>query len=190
MAITNMSKHIQTVQSTAECLHSAEQVEQASIDLARQITSVLSDKDPLILCVMNGAVIPTALIMRHLNFPLRLDYIHATRYRGDTRGGELEWIRHPAQPLEGQHLLIIDDIFDEGITLDLIVEQCQAERAASVRTAVLAEKLCARACDYRPDFIGLQVEDRYVFGAGMDYKEYLRNVPGIYAVANEHLHPG
>ncbi len=185
-----MTDHIQAVQSTAECLHSAEQVEQASICLAQQITPVLGDKDPLVLCVMNGAVIPTALIMRHLSFPLRLDYIHASRYRGATRGGELKWLRHPVQPLKAQHLLIIDDIFDEGITLELIVEHCRAEGAASVCTAVLAEKLRGRDCLYRPDFIGLQVEDRYVFGAGMDYKEYLRNVPGIYAVADEHLQPG
>jgi hypoxanthine phosphoribosyltransferase len=125
------------------------------------------------------------LLLLRLGFPLRLDYVHATRYRGTTRGGELEWIKRPRTSLRDEHVLIVDDIFDEGITLELIARHCRAQGARSVHSAVLVEKQRARQCDYRPDFVGLEVADRYVFGMGMDYKEYLRNVAGIYAVADQ-----
>ena len=180
-------EEIRGVLSRAELLRSAQEVEQAAGRLAGEIRDELGGKDPLVLCVMNGAVIPAAMLLLRLDFPLRLDYVHATRYRSGTRGGELEWIAHPRIPLRDEHVLVVDDIYDEGTTLELIVADCREQGARSVRSAVLVEKLRTRECSYRPDFIGLEVEDRYVFGAGMDYKEYLRNLPAIYAVADEDL---
>ena len=84
------------------------------------------------------------------------------------------------------NILIIDDILDEGITLKAIAEFCHELGAASVLSAVVVEKLHQRGNGFKADFIGLQVEDRYVFGYGMDYKGYLRNAPGIFAVSEEH----
>ena len=79
--------------------------------------------------------------------------------------------------------MIIDDILDEGLTLAALLEECRGLGAAAVYSAVMCEKLHARkAPGINADFVGLQVEDRYVFGYGMDYKHYLRNAPGIYAV--------
>jgi len=180
-------EHIQGVKSRAEQLCSAQEVEQALERLAAAISEEFADKDPLVLCVMNGAVIPAGMLLALLDFPLRQDYIHATRYRSGTRGGELEWIAQPRIPLRDEYVLVIDDIFDAGTTLELIVESCREQGARSVHSAVLVEKLRPRECSYRPDFIGLEVADRYVFGMGMDYKEYLRNLPAIYAVADEDL---
>jgi hypoxanthine phosphoribosyltransferase len=79
-------------------------------------------------------------------------------------------------------VLIIDDILDEGYTLEAIVKACRAEGAAWVASAVAVEKRHGRGCGYQADFVGLEVPDRYVFGYGMDYQEYLRNAPGIFAV--------
>ena len=180
-------EEIKGVLSRAEQLHSAEEVAQAAERLAGAIRDELGEKNPLVLCVMNGAVIPVAMLLLRLDFPLRFDYIHATRYRGATSGGELEWIARPRMSLRDEHVLVVDDIYDEGTTLELIVGSCREQGARSVRSAVLVEKLRPRQCRYRPDFIGLEVDDRYVFGAGMDYKEYLRNLPAIYAVADEDL---
>jgi hypoxanthine phosphoribosyltransferase len=83
-------------------------------------------------------------------------------------------------------VLVIDDILDEGYTLEAIVQHCRLEGARRVWTAVLAEKLHERGVDFAADFVGVTVPDRYVFGYGMDYKGYLRNAPGIYAVAERH----
>jgi len=180
-------EQIRGVLARAELLHSAERVEQAVATLAAAIRGVLGNQDPLVLCVMNGAVIPTALLLTRLDFPLRLDHLHATRYQGTTCGGELKWLTRPRWPLRDEHILVVDDIFDAGTTLEQIVQDCWAAGARSVHSAVLVEKLRPRECRYRPDFVGLTVADRYVFGVGMDYKEYLRNLPGIYAVAEGDL---
>ncbi len=182
-----MENHLAGIRERAEMLHSPDAVQQAVRGMARQITAELQGRDPLLLCVMNGAIVPTAMLMLHLDFSLRLDYVHATRYRGETSGGELHWRQYPAQPLQDQDVLVVDDIFDEGTTLAMIVDHCRGQGARSVLSAVLVEKIRPRETRYRPDFIGLQVEDRYVFGAGMDYREYLRNLPGIYAVSESDL---
>jgi hypoxanthine phosphoribosyltransferase len=182
-----MSEDIDGVLSRSEVLHSADSVRRAVDKMAGDIAAELADKDPLLLCVMNGAVMPTGLLLERLAFPLRLDYVHATRYRGGTRGGELKWIARPRKPLAGENLLIVDDIFDEGITLEMIVEDCRARGARRVYSAVLVEKRRTRSTPYRPDFVALSVEDRYVFGCGMDFREYLRNLPGIHAVADQDL---
>ena len=166
----------------AECLYTDEQVQTAIERMSLEITRKLSKSNPLVLCVMTGALIPAGHLLTRLNFPLQLDYIHATRYRGGTRGGVLNWLVKPSYPLQGRDVLIIDDIFDEGITLNEIVEFCSSEGASDIYTAVLVNKLHNRKVNMKVDFIGLETEDKYLFGYGMDYHNYLRNAPGIYAV--------
>jgi hypoxanthine phosphoribosyltransferase len=114
---------------------------------------------------------------------LRLSYVHATRYREGTRGGTLEWKYRPTEAIRGEHVLVVDDIFDAGVTLEAIVKACCADGAASVTSAVLVEKMRQRKCDYRPDVVGLTAPDRYLMGYGLDYKSYFRNADGIYAAA-------
>jgi hypoxanthine phosphoribosyltransferase len=147
------------------------------------ITGKLSGKDPLVLCVLNGALIPTGHLLTRLNFTLRHDYIHATRYRGGTSGAELEWIGRPSTTLKDEIVLVIDDILDQGVTLSAIVDACKEAGAKAVYSAVLVEKRHDKGNGFKADFIGLMVEDRYVFGYGMDYMGYHRNASGIFAVA-------
>jgi hypoxanthine phosphoribosyltransferase len=173
------------VASRAVQLVSREGVEAALDRMAADITARLAGKDPLVLCVMTGAVSVTGLLLPRLAFQLRLDYIHATRYQGDTRGGELQWRYRPSDAIRGQHILVVDDILDEGVTLQQVVDACHADGAASVVTAVLVEKERPHACE--ADVIGLRVPDRYLYGYGLDYKGYFRNADGIYAVADRDI---
>ncbi|MBK8971821.1 MAG: hypoxanthine-guanine phosphoribosyltransferase [Hahellaceae bacterium] len=168
----------------ADCLHSAADVEAAITRLAREITAQLSATLPLVYTVMNGGQLFAARLLLALNFPLEATYIHATRYRGDIKGGELHWKVPPADDLSGRTLLILDDILDEGATLQAIVNDCRNRGARQIYTSVLVEKRHDRKVDgLEPcHFVGLQVPDRYIFGYGMDYREYWRNAPGIYAV--------
>ncbi len=185
MAIT--PRQALEVFNAAECLHDAAAIDAAIGRLADAIMRELRDADPLVITVMQGGLVPAGLLLPRLDFPLQIDYLHATRYRGETRGGEIHWLVRPETPLKGRTVLLIDDIFDEGHTLAAIHRYCIESGANRALSAVLADKRHDRKADYRPDFIGLEVEDRYVFGCGMDYKEYLRNVPGIYAVKEEHV---
>lgn len=167
---------------TADCLYTDTQVKSAIDRMADAITKNLSQRDPLVLCVMTGAMIPAGHLLTRLTFPLQIDYIHATRYRGETVGGKLHWIVRPTHSLKSRTLLIIDDIYDEGVTLNEIVDFCWAEGAEDVQTAVLVNKLHDRKTKMNINYIGLETPDRYLFGYGMDYHGYLRNMPGIYAV--------
>lgn len=180
------AEHAQSIYISSRCLYNAEQVETALDKMAGEITDKLADKNPLILCVLTGAIIPTGHLLTRLDFPLEIDYIHATRYRGETAGGELHWLAHPRSDMNGRVVLIIDDILDEGHTLAGIVQHCRDEGAKDVYSAVLVEKHHGRRVDgLHADFIGLDVDDFYVFGYGMDYKGYLRNAPGIFAVTEQ-----
>jgi hypoxanthine phosphoribosyltransferase len=173
---------IKQVEAESDCLSDAKQLNNALDKLAKDITADLGDKNPVVLCVMTGGVIPTGHLVTRLAFPLQLDYVHATRYRGETSGGELKWIQEPSISLKGRTVLIIDDIFDEGITLLEIAKYCKAQGAAEVKSMVLVNKVHDRKADYQPDYVGIDIEDRYLFGFGMDYKNYLRNVYAIHAV--------
>lgn len=166
----------------AQLLYSQSEIERVLDRMAREITAKLADANPLLLCVLNGALIPMGHLLTRLNFPLRHDYIHASRYRGETSGKELEWISKPHTPLQNETILIVDDILDEGVTLAEIVKACRNAGAKDIFTAALVEKRHERGNGFVCDFVGLEVEDRYVFGFGMDYQGYLRNVPGIYAL--------
>lgn len=173
----------QAVWREADCLHDAAAIQAAYDRLAAQITAEYAGRNPLLLCVMIGGLVPTAEIIKRLNFAFELDYLHATRYRGATTGAELVWKAHPDIAVAGREVLVIDDIHDEGHTLAAILTALRGQGAASVKCAVLAEKIHTRkAPGIKADFIGVIVEDRYVFGCGMDYKSYLRQLPAIFAV--------
>ncbi len=172
----------QCVYEEADCLFTREQVEAALLRMAEEISAELAGKNPLVLAVMSGAMIPAGILLSHLDFPLQIDYIHASRYRGKTAGGELQWRVPPRFELKDRAVLVVDDILDEGLTLQAILESCLEAGASEVHSAVLVKKLHERNVGIEADYVGLEVEDRYVFGYGMDYQEYLRNAPGIFAV--------
>ncbi len=176
--------HIRQVMAEADCLYTAAELDAAIARMAGAINRDLGARNPLVFCVMNGGLIFAGKLLPLLDFPLELSYLHATRYRGETSGGELFWKAKPEMSLIDRDVLIIDDIFDEGHTLAAIVDYCQHAGARAVRTAVLIDKEHDRKArpDLNADYVGLPCVDRYIFGYGMDYKGYWRNAPGIYAV--------
>ena len=171
------------VYQAAECLHGDAAVRAAVARLASDVSARLAGKNPLLLCPMTGGVVLAGHLLPLLDFPLEFDYVHATRYAGALSGGELTWKVTPSAALAGRQVLIVDDILDRGITLAALVAFCRAQGAAGVHTLVLVDKHCRREVAIEADFVGLTAPDRYLFGWGMDYKGYLRNAPGIYAVA-------
>lgn len=168
----------------AECLYNNSQVLQAIDQMAANMTAKLGTTNPILLSVMTGAMIVTGHLAVRLNFPLEMDYIHATRYRGTTRGGDLHWLVEPRLNMKDRTVVIIDDILDGGLTLAAIIDYCHQAKAKTVYTAVLVDKQRVRepGVNFTPDFVGLTTEDKYLFGYGLDYEEYMRNAPGIYAV--------
>ena len=174
-------KEIQRVKAEADLLFSEQTVEAAITDMARAITETLAESNPLMLCVVNGGIPIAAQLMLRCDFPMSNDIIYATRYQGETVGDEINWLAKPQQPMLDRTVLIVDDILDEGFTLKAICDYCKEEGAERIFTAVLVDKQIGREKPVQADFVGLSAENRYLFGYGMDYKGYLRNVRGIYA---------
>lgn len=168
----------------ADCLFDRDTVE-ASLDrLAAASSQVLDGKNPVVLGVMNGGVVIMGGLLTRWSFPLQIDYLHATRYRGATRGGpQLHWLVRPETPLAGRTVVIVDDILDGGITLAGIQDYCREEGARQVVSIVLVHKENPeRDPSIQVDFSALHAPNRYLFGYGMDYHDYLRNARGIFAV--------
>lgn len=167
----------------AELLYEPAAVDAALDGMAQAIDAWLVGRDCVVLCMLQGAIVPVGLLLPRLRSPLELDSIHVTRYRNTTRGHDLEWLALPRTPLGGRRVLLVDDILDEGHSLAAADAWCRQQQSAEVQSAVLVEKRHTRKSpDITADFVGLDVPDRYVFGYGMDYHGWHRNASGIFAL--------
>jgi hypoxanthine phosphoribosyltransferase len=185
MSIPNKIKE---VHSKSTRLYTTQEVEAALDTMAAAIHEKLSDKNPVLLCVMIGGLVPLGNLLPRLDFTLEVDYVHATRYKGDIRASDLVWKARSSLDLKDRVVLVVDDILDGGLTLSAIIEDVKASGAREVYSAVLVDKHHKRLVNglQKADFVGLQVDDHYIYGYGMDYNGYLRNAPGIFVVAPEH----
>lgn len=179
---------IRDVYQKSTCLYTPKQIETALDQMAIDIYARLHDKAPILMGVMVGGLIPMGNLLPRLDFFLEVDYIHATRYQGNTTGGELVWKAKPTLNIENRTVLVVDDILDGGLTLSKIVEEVKMMGALEVLTCVLVDKNRPREKGglLKADFTGLHIDDHFIFGYGMDYNNYLRNAPGIFVVAPEH----
>ena len=167
----------------SEEIISASEIQNAYDAMGKAITYDLELSDPLVLVVMNGALIPAGQLLARLNFPFQIGYLHASRYNGNTEGAAIEWIAKPSVDVKDRVVLLVEDIFDEGTTLKEIVNVLQNMGAQVVYTAALVNKVHDRKIkEFKVNYIGVDVPDRYIFGCGMDYHEYWRNLPGIWAL--------
>jgi hypoxanthine phosphoribosyltransferase len=165
----------------ADKVCSAAEISRAITRMAGEISAALADAFPLVLCVMRGGVVFAGQLLPQLRFPLELDYLDVSRYGDATRGGDLAWRVEPGEAVAGRVVLVVDDVLDEGRTLAAIREKLESLGAARVICAVLAVKAVGRP-GARPDFVGVSLPDRYLFGFGMDVRGAWRNLPEIYAL--------
>lgn len=176
--------------ANAQKLFDRMELEAAINRMAGEIRAAYADGEvPVFLTVMHGGLpfaAQLAFALGERGLDLEFDYLHATRYRGQTTGSGLAWLHRPATPLQGRKVLLADDILDEGHTLLAIKRWCEDQGAIEVRVAVLAEKMHGRCVEgIAADHVGVQVPDAYVFGYGMDFHEQGRNLPAIYALGDE-----
>lgn len=166
----------------AELLCPPEQVQTALHRVAQEINASLSERHPLVLSVMGGAVVFSGQLLPLLNFPLDFDYVHVSRYGDARQAGAMHWKVAPHESVRGRVVLLVDDILDEGHTLAALQQRVMALGAKHCYSAVFADKKHGKIKPVQADFIGLELPDRFVFGYGMDVEGAWRNLPAIYAV--------
>ncbi len=177
---------LQAALANSDLIHDRATLEAAIVRMSGKIHADYVGSVPLYITVMHGGLPfagQLALELGARGLDLEFEYLHATRYRGATSGGELAWKHRPATPLQGRRVLLVDDIVDEGHTLAAIREWCHEQGAAEIRIAALAVKVHDRCVPgLVADYMGVEVPDRYVYGFGMDYHEQGRGLPAIYAL--------
>jgi len=180
--VTDTPAIIHSLLSDADILYTEQEILTAINKLAEDINKNNTADSLVVIAIMTGAIVFAADLVKLLKVPLAIDYVDASRYGDNTTGGELTWRTEPTISLAGREVLLLDDIFDEGLTLSAIRQYCLEKGASKITTAVLVDKQRDKQTSLRPDYVGLMIEDRYVVGYGMDYKGYLRNLPAIYAL--------
>jgi hypoxanthine phosphoribosyltransferase len=182
MSADTVPPAVRRARREAELVVAPADVQRAIDQVAVRIALTLQDRNPLVLAVLHGGLPYAAELLKRFGFPLEVGYLHVGRYGGATHGGELRWHAQPDYGFAGRTVLVVDDILDRGETLAAIVEWVREAGAANVVTTVLVEKEIGASRPIAADFSALRCPDRYLFGCGMDYQGYWRNLPGIYAL--------
>jgi hypoxanthine phosphoribosyltransferase len=182
--MNDVIQDVLALKNKGQLIHGMDDINAAIDKIAAQMQNTLADENPVFLCVMNGAVIFMGHLLVRLNFPLQINYIHATRYQGEIEGSQLFWKAEPTTDLKDRTVVLVEDILDTGLTLSAIIKYCDQQGAKKIYTAALVDKSHPRSEGgvEQCDFTGLVLEDKFLYGFGLDYKDYLRNEPGIYAV--------
>lgn len=154
-------------------------------DIAAELERRYADENPILLCVLLGALPFLAALHSRLGCPHDIDTVQVSRYRDGVDAGELQWLQRPARAMTGRVVVIVDDVLDEGHTLAAIKAECRAAGARDVVTAVLVRKSAPTAPVMEADYVGLRAGPGYLVGFGMDYGGRYRDLPEIYELETE-----
>jgi hypoxanthine phosphoribosyltransferase len=157
----------------------APRIQRRVTELAQTISADYRGKDFVIVALLNGTVMFLADLMRRLEFPLQLDLMGVSSYRGGTSSGKLEFTRPLKLSVRDRHVLLVDDILDTGKTLRAVTAELASLGAASVKTCVLLDKPAGRVGEFVADYVGFVVPHLFVVGYGLDYDEKYRNLPFV-----------
>ena len=141
----------------------------------------------VVVSLLNGTVLFLADLIRHLNLPLRLDFIGVSSYGAGTESGELVFTKELRLDVRGRDVLLVDDILDTGKTLSRVLPKLQALKPRRIQTCVLLDKPARRTHDVEADYVGFEIPDFFVVGYGLDFAERYRNLPFV-GVLHPHIY--
>lgn len=167
---------------------SEDQIRELNVTLARQINhdyeGILGpDEYVVVVVTLKGAMFFAADLVRHLNFPVRLDFVRLASYgAGKESSGTVRFVKDVEIPPQGKHLLVLDEIIDSGNTLKFLMGHLKASHPKSLKVGALLSKPSRREVEVKMDYIGREVEDRFLVGYGLDFDEKYRQLKDIYAL--------
>lgn len=153
----------------------------ATVDrLAVKINRDYRNKAPLLLGILNGSFVFMADLVRRLDLPLEIDFIHLSSYGGGTESsGKINVVQDLRSTVRGRDILVIEDIIDTGLTVAYLLEYLGKKRPSSLKLCTLLDKPSRRRVSVSIDYIGITVPDKFLVGYGLDYNEQYRNLPDI-----------
>ncbi|MBL9135894.1 MAG: hypoxanthine phosphoribosyltransferase [Verrucomicrobiales bacterium] len=171
-------------------LISQEEIARRITQLAQEISRDFAERETVVVAVLNGTVMFLADLLRHLSFPLRLDFVGVSSYGNGTSAGELKLTKATSLDIRGRDILVVDDILDTGKTLDRVTVHLRQFKPRRLRTCVLLDKKARRQIKIKGDYTGFQIPDEFVVGYGLDFAEKYRNLPFIAVLKSEIFQPG
>lgn len=169
-----------------ELLIDSEEIAQKICETASVIDEEYCGEELTLVILMKGAICVTADLIRYLDTPCTIDYISTSSYgKNGMQRGQLSIEGLEKLDLEGKNVLVVDDIFDTGHTMKAVMDRLQEKKPKTLKSFVLLVKDVQRDIEYRPDYVLFDIPNRFVIGYGLDYKEYYRNLPGVYAFVND-----
>jgi hypoxanthine phosphoribosyltransferase len=164
----------------AEILVGEEQIQRRVVELGERITGDFAGEEILIIAVLKGAVLFLADLIRHIDLPLAVDFLAVSSYGAGTQSsGVVRILKDLDAPIEGKHVLIVEDIVDSGRTLDYLLRMLRQRRPATLHVCTLLDKRERREIDVPIDYVGFEVPDAFVVGYGLDFAEFYRQLPFI-----------
>jgi len=167
-------------------LISATQIQRRVGELGAQISRDYSGQAPMAVGVLKGVFFFMADLLRHISLPVSVDFMAISSYEGDS-GGAVKILKDLDLSIAEQHVLLVEDIVDTGMTLNRILERLRSHRPASLKVCALLDKRARRLVDVPLDYIGFEVPDEFVVGYGLDYRQRYRNLPFIGILKHELL---
>lgn len=155
-------------------------------EMAQMIQRDFSDREMVVVSVLSGTVMFLADLIRHLNLPMRLDFIGVSSYGAGTESGELTITKELRLDVRNRDVLVVDDILDTGRTMTRVLEKLKALHPRKIRTCVLLNKAARRVENVKADYIGFEIPDYFVVGYGLDFAERYRNLPFV-GVLHQHV---
>lgn len=170
---------------TKKILFSEEDIKSRVEELGAELTKEYEGKDLLVVSLLRGSFIFAADLIRKIDLELEVDFLTTASYGHDEKSsGEVKIISDIRSKVEGRDVLIVDDIIDSGHTLKAVIEHIKKKNPKSLKTCVLLDKPSRREVDVESDYIGFEIEDLFIVGYGLNYGDYMRNIPYIFTYEN------
>ena len=164
-----------------EVLLTEQQIQERIRELGKILSAEYADKDPVVVGVLKGVVVFYADMIRHINVPCQMDFMWISSYSGTTTTGNMQVKRDVSADIEGRHVLILEDIYDTGTSLDFTYKHLLAKKPASLKICTLLDKPERRrpGITLQPDYVGFTIPNAFVVGYGLDFNEHYRNLPYV-----------
>lgn len=156
-----------------------EQIAKRIAIMTRQIERDFRGRDMVIVSLLTGTVMFLADLIRHLELPLRLDFMGVSSYGAGTESGDLVFTKELRIDVRGRDVLLVDDILDTGKTMTRVIAKLRALKPRRIKTCVLLDKPARRVEKIKADYVGFEIPDAFVIGYGLDYAERYRNLPFV-----------